>query len=493
MPTMTPSSDPTARPSLVRDTAAALTRRWRVVLVCFLALSTGVFAAVLTAPPLYEGRLKILVKRDRADSVISGASDPAIGRRDREISETELASQVELIKSGELLARVAEEVGLARRRQAERPSLSDAEALESAATALQQRLTVVPIKRTWLIDVRYKADDPQVTRQVLDTLVRLYFEKHLALQRPAGTYQFFTEQAGRARVQLDDVRARLAAFSLEHQVVSAGTEKQAMLQKLSEFDAMRAQSAALLAETENRLATVTTQLSEVPQQRMAAVRTDSAVITDVSSRIVTLELKRAELLQKFVPEYRAVREIDVQLTEARTALGSAERAPVVEETLADNPTRQWLETEAARSRADRSAVAARVRALSGTVGQYRARAQTLEIRDAEQRDLQRALQVAEANYLLYAQKQEESFISDELDRTRIANVVVAEGPGVAVQPQREPSEALLPVLLSVALLLSGSVALVVDAVAPALGRWHGESVHRTPLLGYVSPTEAPLA
>jgi uncharacterized protein involved in exopolysaccharide biosynthesis len=479
-------------PAAAAGIAAALKRRWRVLVVSFLALSAGVVAAVLTAAPLYEGKLKILVKRDRADAVVSAIPEQAALRRDREISETEVTSQVELIKSDELLTRVAAEAGLARRVVEAQPNRSEAEALEIAATTLAKTLRVAPVRRTWIIDVRYKGEDRRLTQDVLDTLVRLYLEKHLALQRPAGTHQFFAEQAAGARVELDAVRERLAAFSAQYQVVAAGTEKQATLQKLSEFDAMRAQSAAQLAETTSRLEAVTQQLEDVPQDRTSAVTTDATVISDVSSRIVTLEMKRAELLQKFVPAYRGVREIEVQLAEARTALGSAERTPVREETVADNPTRQWLETERARALSDRAGVSARVRALSGTVGQYRSQAQRLEIRDAEQQDLARELRAAEANFLLYTQKQEEARISDELDRTRIANVVVADGPAVTVEPEREPGLAFLPLLLGIALLLSAGLALAVDALAPAVQHWHGASTPSRTLLGYPSHSEAPL-
>ena len=44
------------------------------------------------------------------------------------------------------------------------------------------------------------------------------------------------------------------------------------------------------------------------------------------------------------------------------------------------------------------------------------------------------MKTAEDNYLLYQKKQEEARISDALDRTRIANVVVAEAADGADVP-----------------------------------------------------------
>jgi uncharacterized protein involved in exopolysaccharide biosynthesis len=424
---------------------------------------------------------------------VSGAADTAAARSYRDLSETEVLSQVELIKSADLMEKVAAEAGLASRVKAEHPSLTDAEAVDEAVEGLRTRLEVAPVKRTWLIDVRYEADDRRLTQRVLDALARFYLEKHLALQRPAGTYHFFAEQTERARQEVEAARSQLASFSAEHQVVSATLEKEAVLQKLNEFDAMRAEAAALLRQSDQRLATVSDELARVPAQHTASVRTNPDAIRDVKERILTLELRRAELLQKFTPSYRGVVEVDGQLRQAQAALEAVERLPVREETIADNPTRQWLDTERARTRAEQAAMAARVQALSGSVARFRAQAQDLELREAEQQELERDLKTAETKYLLYAQKQEEARISDELDRTRIANVVVAEGPAVARDPQRDPSLAFLPLLLGTALLISGALAIGVDALSPAYRQWKAERANRAGLIGAVTPTEEPLS
>src|SRR5207245_1211319 len=99
-----------------------------------------------------------------------------------------------------------------------------------------------------------------------------------------------------------------------------------------EFDAMRTQAAASLSETSQRLTAVNRELARVPAQRTAQVRTsDNAGLTqDIKSRVLSLEMKRTELLQRFTPEYRGIREIDQQLRDARTALAAAVSTPLKE-------------------------------------------------------------------------------------------------------------------------------------------------------------------
>jgi len=248
------------------DARAALRRRFRLVIVCFVALAGGAIAAVLMATPLYQGEMKILVKRDRADSVVSGAAaGPPAERGD--MSEAELLSQVELIKANDLLEKVATEAGLVRLVAEQGRARSDDEELALAMKALRRNLAVTPVRKTWLIDVTYRSKERPLTKNVLDTLMRLYLEKHLTLHRPSGTYHFFSDQVERARDELQAAQDRVVQFSRDNRVVSAALEKQAALQKLGDFEALRAQASAALAETTQRLSAVSTELTRVPSQR----------------------------------------------------------------------------------------------------------------------------------------------------------------------------------------------------------------------------------
>ena len=442
-----------------------LLRRSRAVVICFLALAAGAVLAVIFAQPVWHGQMKILVKRDRTDTPLSGSAE--VRDNASEVSEAELLSQAELIRANDVLAKTIETTGLDKRLLESGDAQNDAEARALALDRFKRDLAVTPIKKTWLINVNYKSDDPQLTRRVLDTLLRLYLEKHLSLQRPAGTFQFFSDQADGARQELDAAQQRMETFTRSHNVVAAGTEKQNTLDKLSEFEAMRAQATTALAESDRRLVTLTSELSATPAQRVSQVRTsdDAQVMRDVKSRILELEAKRTDLLQKFTPDYRGVVELETQLKQARAALDEAQKSPIREETMADNPTRQWLDTELARTKTENEALRARAQSLASAVSQYRSSATVLGVRDVEQQDLERTVKAAEAKYLLYVQKREEARISDALDKDRIANVVVAESPSVDFKPERKPGAAMLPLLLGGALMLSFAFALAFDAFA----------------------------
>lgn len=454
------------RPRTLDDLKAAVLRRSQLLLFCFVALSTGAVAAVMLATPMYESQLKLLVKHDRADSVVSADARPDNSRS--ELSENDVHSQVELVRSDDLLEKVATEAGLVKRLVDSEAVGSEAEAAAVATRQLREDLRVTPIKRTWLIDVSYQSEDPRTARHVLDTLTRLYLEKHLTLHRPSGIHKFFTEQTEQAKADLQAAQDRLLEFNRANGVVSAELERAGTVQKFLEFDAMRAQASAARLEASQRLSAVSAELSKTPQQQVAQVRTsdDADTTRDVNARILELEAQRTELLQKFTPQYRGVRDIEAQLQDLRSALAQARSNPVREETLAANPTRMWLDTERVRGMADNAAASARVQAFSNTANVYREKAQRLEQQNAEERELVRKVQTAEQKYLLYAQKQEEARISDELDRTKVANVVVAQAPTIDMHAERDPSLAMLPLLIGISFLLSLAVALIADVLDP---------------------------
>jgi len=64
MPELTPYV--TLSPRRSGSVVETLLRRSRVVMWCFLALAAGAVLAVVMAQPIWQGQMKILVKRDRA-------------------------------------------------------------------------------------------------------------------------------------------------------------------------------------------------------------------------------------------------------------------------------------------------------------------------------------------------------------------------------------------------------------------------------------------
>jgi len=206
---------------------------------------------------------------------------------------------------------------------------------------------------------------------------------------------------------------------------------------------------ALAAATPSRL-TTTDRKSDNPQ-----------LLEQLKSSLLTLELKRTELLGKFEPSYRPVQELEAQIAQARAAIAAEDKAPVREETTDRNPTYQWVDEELAKARADLASYQAQAAATTNIVHDYRSSALLLDQKEIEQQDLIRTAKADEANYLLYLNKREEARISDALDDRRIVNVAIAEA---ATAPALPVHSRWLFVLLGIlfAVLVSVGAAFVSD-------------------------------
>jgi uncharacterized protein involved in exopolysaccharide biosynthesis len=212
------------------------------------------------------------------------------------------------------------------------------------------------------------------------------------------------------------------------------------LQKLNDFSASLEQTRAEMAATEKKIQELQSQAGTTPDRLTTQMReTDNgAVLQQLKSELLTLELKRTELLTKFQPGYRLVQEVDKQIADTRTAITAEESKPLKEQTTDRNPTYAWINEELAKAKSDYSALQARATATQAIVGVYQGKAHQLEVNGFVQQDLLREAKANEDNYLLYLHKREEARIADALDQTRILNIGMVQQPTVPLSPVRSP-------------------------------------------------------
>jgi polysaccharide chain length determinant protein (PEP-CTERM system associated) len=429
----------------VRDAASAIFRRRALVLFTFLAVIAGTILVTLLLPNRYSARMKILVKNQRVDLAItpeatSGGAAPTI---ENEVSENQINSEIELLTSNDLLTQVVNETGLAK---ADGGGLfgkpaPEAARVEKAVTALAKDLTITPVRKANVITVSYTSGSPQMVAAVLKKLGELYLEKHLKLNHPAGASDFFKDKAEQYESQLKQAEQNLTDFQQRNQLVVLSQQKDLTLVKTADAKGKMLEAETALSEATNRIARVEEQLSSIPKR----IITQSKQLPNqysaerLNTMLVELQNKRTQLLTKFRPEDRLVKEVDEQIRFTREALNKADQKTAFEESTDLNPLRQNLETELSRAKLDQVAARARRDTLKAQLQQYENSLKTLEANTATHDDLQRQKKEAEDNYQLYAKKREEAGIADELDRQKITNVSIAEAatvPQIPSSPNR---------------------------------------------------------
>src|ERR1035438_1139793 len=94
-----------------QEIGAILRRRRALILGVFIVVSAAVVAGTFLMPKQYESRMKILVKNERADPIVSAA--PSASDSHGEVGEAQINSEIELLDSDDLLTQVVQRCGLA--------------------------------------------------------------------------------------------------------------------------------------------------------------------------------------------------------------------------------------------------------------------------------------------------------------------------------------------------------------------------------------------
>ncbi len=455
----------------LRDGAGAIFRRRGLVLFTFLSVIAGTIVVTLLLPNRYESRMKILVKNQRVDVVITPEATTNAPAVDNDVSENQINSEIELLTSRDLLTQVVTETGLAKSDASlfGKPA-PEAERIEKAVNQLTKDLSITPVRKANIITVSYSSGSPQMAAAVLKKLGEYYLEKHLKLNHPKGASDFFTDKAEEYEKQLKESEQTLSNYQQQNKLVALNQQKELTLQKSAEAKTKMLDADAALNEATDRIARVEQQLAAIPKRVITQSRQlpNQYSAERLNTMMVELQNKRTVLLTKYRPEDRLVREVDAQIKTTQEALTKAEGKTSIEEATDLNPLRQTLETELSRARLDQAGARARRDTLAGQLQQYDASLKKLEGDTTKHDDLQRQKKEAEDNYQLYAKKREEARIADELDRQKITNVSIAEAATVPQLPSspNRPANLALGFVLAAFLSLGSvfSVEMLSDAV-----------------------------
>jgi uncharacterized protein involved in exopolysaccharide biosynthesis len=448
--------------------------RWAAV-VGFAAVFVPALLWVLLAPPVYEAELRILVQRERAEGAVSNEAGP--------VSEQEVSSEVELLRSRELLEQVARRQGLLA------AAGGTPVELERAVRRLGKDLDVEAVPETNLIALRYAGRNPKQAAEVLNGLAALYLDKRAALERHGEALEFFQEQAGYHGEELDQVQQQLGEFSSANQVSLLREQKEAALRRSEELETELTAVSGEIQASRRRLEQLRQQGEKLPATVKMESRSarNQALIEKLKSLLVELENQRTELLTRYEPGYRLVVEVEKKIADTRAALQREEQAVVVDETEALNPIRQSVEAEYFRTQTELAGLEARQRELRQKLGEQQGRQMRLEALTGEHDKLERKLKLAEENYLRYEERKEQARIANALDLEQFLHVSI-------VEPAKEPAlpaERHIAMVMLVGLLLASCTGVGVAAVRDRQNRAVASAAEIAALTGLPVLSTAP--
>lgn len=449
-----------------RDIVAVLFRQRMVIVAAFALAVLATFAAGLWNAR-YDSHMKILVQRQRSNAIVTSSSTEPVQFSNEPVTEEDLNTEVELLNSEDLLRQVVVSTGLAGKPGPASDPKTNIR-IAKAMGELVKNLTIEPLHKSNVIAVRYRARNPQKGAEVLQALAAAYTEKHMESRSSSAEFKFFDQQTQQFEQGLNKAQDDLTSFTKGTGVVSADIERDSALRQANDFDTTARQAQTAVIETENRIRTLQGQLQTIQPRITTVVRTsdNAQLLEHLKSTLLSLQLKRTELLTKYDPAYRLVQEVDQQIAETKNAIASEESKPIRDESSDQDPNYASVKAELTKAQDDLNGLKARAAAAASISEQYHQAAQRLDKSGVVQQDLKRAVKTQEDNYLLYEHKREEARINQALDQRGILNVSVAEQPTVPVLRNRSRLNLAILTLL-VAGTFSLTTAFVVDFMDPS--------------------------
>ena len=456
---MLPSGAPTSGGFTMRDLLAIAFRHKRTAAICFAGIMLGTAFAVISNP--YRASTKFLVSHERQDPVVSSQKE-GFEQRMPEVSEEEINSEIEILKSNDVARRVVIAVGLDKKKSLSEYILGPATPEERTAKAVDRLLgdlKIDPVNKSHVITATYTSSDPQLASKVLHALGEAYMQQHKDVFTPPGQVEFFDREAQRYKQDLATAEDEIKKFADQTGGVAPHVERDIVLQKLSDFRSVLQQTKADLATADERLSSLRKQAGTTPERltTSSSNQDNYQVLQAFKNTLMGLQLKRTEYLMKYQPDYPLVQEVDREIAETQASIAAEESKPIRQITTDRNPTYGWINEEMAKTAAERSGLQAKLAATEATVEHYEAQARDLQQKGMTESDLYRTMKNDEENYLLYLHKKEQARMTEALDNTRIVNVSIAEQPVVPTSPYNSPSLIVLIGMLVAGTLTMGVV------------------------------------
>ena len=357
------------------------------------------------------------------------------------LSQQEINSEAELLKSSDVLEKVVLANGLQNLHKSSFiqmfvPKRSEADRVARAVRALAKKLQVDPGMKTNLIEVTYSSSDPRLSYGVLKALGDFYVQKHIEVHQRPGSYEFFAKETQRYKAALEDSEARLRALRQTQNVADPDDERADLAQQLAGAVGQSHATEQAIAADEQRIRSDQEQLKITPQRSATKQDSDAPnlLLQNLGTSLLAAETKRTQLLLKYDPGYPLVQEAEQEVAQAKAAIAEAKKAPYINEETDRDPTFELLREDLAKNEADLAAQRGSLAANRQGVDSMQSQMVKLGSQSLQQADLQREAKVNEQNYLLYLSKREQERTSSALDETRIANVAVAVPPAIPVLP-----------------------------------------------------------
>lgn len=434
--------------------AGTVLQLWRAKVLMLLVLVPIVLLGIALAmlvPTKYAASTRLLVRLGQEyvfDPVVGDAAKGAFPQQ-----EEVLQAETELARSPVIAERVVKHVGLAQLY----PELADARARaapghsykvdQQALEAFAKDLTVGSAPKSSILRLTFSHEQPQVAADTLNAFVAEYLVYRREVLSGRGVAGL-SEQRGVIEGRLKEADDAMRGYLLRNGLSDFEAENAAATKLFADISDEMSKVEASRREAEAKKAGLRRQLASTPKD------VDLYVETTSESDLMKLRVEREDLLTRYLPDSRAVQDINKRITQLEAFLKSAPATGL--RRIGPNPTWQALEADEAVQTANISAMQGRQDDLVRQKDAAQKRLTELSSIQPEYLRLKRDRDALEASAGTFATREQTERARAELASRSVDNISVYEAarpPAKGDSPKRFiiAAAALLGLMIAIAI------------------------------------------
>lgn len=480
-----------------------LARRYRwVVLVTALTVILGAYVTLLFVSDQYQSRASLLVKLGRENielpTTVQATGSVATGLRPEELN-----SEVQILKSRELMAGVVDRLGVEafsvslpephgfwqtlkyRRKRATRwLKAKEQDALvalgldkritprENAILTLERAVDAAPEKISDVITVTTQLPDANLAKRVEQTVLMLYLEQRADLRRNPAETSFFKAELEQHGAELAALEQQRNDLRTRYHLTEIQEQKSLLLKQESDLQTQVSTdqgSAATLKQQQQAMLSRLHQLNvQVPVNQ---VYTPNPAVQSYKERVSQLQLERAKALSKYQPGSEPIRRFDEEISSLEKLMTSEPGTLVGSRTEEPNPTGRQFQQNLESNQVALAGLEAHQASLRSTMGKVSSNLGSLSDGERQLEDVNRRFQLAQDSYLDVARRAQEARLHEHLDENHMANVRMLADPSTPIEPVAPRRVVIMAASLPLGLLLGVALALLLHYMDDTI---HGE-------------------
>ncbi|MFQ5648508.1 MAG: GumC family protein [bacterium] len=299
----------------------------RLIATAFLAVVVIVTLVTFLLTPVFRATATMLLERE-------SHIDKALLFRMNFPSQFEkydwLKSELEILNSYPVAARVVKEQGLAEVNAEDESTLSekDRRKFKKAVEKFQKRLSIEIARNSNVISVGYEDKNPGFAAATANKVIDTYLTYRSEIYDESDTYQFFEEQMRIADEKLRQLEQSQAEFKHRENLISPKTQLEILLSKLADFEKTLTSVRTKRIGKEAKLKVVTEQLDlaakdvSIPSTEVSDSPSREKYIAKLKGELLDMEIRRDRLAQRFKPTYQEIVDLEKNITATKNKIKS---------------------------------------------------------------------------------------------------------------------------------------------------------------------------